>query len=291
MPVNYQPIECKSFLHHFNKKNLPFNWSANPYRGCEHSCPYCFARYTHEYLGYNSGAEFDNKILVKVNAAEILEKELSKKSWKNEPVSLASVCDLYQPAEKKFKITRQVLEVFAKHRTPLYICTKSCLILRDIDLLSEMSKHANIIVSFSITTLDENICKKIEPRASSPAERIDAVKQLSEAGINVGILLMPIFPYLTDSVESLNKTIKTVRDAGAKDLIPGILNLRSSCRDRVFALIKKEFPDLLPKYLNLYNNRVDVPKDYSGKIYKIIGDARKKYGFRGFETLKVKEEP
>ena len=282
MSISYQQIKCKSFLHKISNKFLPFSWGANPYRGCEHSCPYCFARYTHEYLGYNKDAEFDNKIFVKMNAAEILEKELSRKTWKNEPVNLGSVCDPYQPAEKKFEITRQVLKVFAKHRTPLFVGTKSSLILRDIDLLSEMAKTSNLVVNITLTTLDENICSKIEPRASSPKERLDAIRQLSDAGITVGILFMPIFPYLTDKVESINKTMKAVRDAGAKDLIPGVLGLKSSCKDRVLFMIKKEYPKLYSRYLTLYK-KASAPKDYTGRIYRIIEIARKKYNLKKFE--------
>lgn len=282
MSVHYQPVECKSFLHRFNKKSLPFNWGANPYRGCEHSCPYCFARYTHEYLGYNSDTEFDNRILVKVNAADVLDWELSRSRWRRKTVNLGSVCDPYQPAEKKFKVTRQVLEVFAKHKNPLFVGTKSNLILRDTDLLSVMAKRTTLIVYFTITTLDDDIRSKIEPRATSTEERLDAVQQLSDAGVTVGILLMPIFPYLTDDFENINGVVKAVRDAGAKDLVPGVLDLRASCRSRVLSFIKEEFHDLLPKYLALYKTAY-APKDYVWRIYRAVETARRKCGFKKLE--------
>lgn len=289
MPVRYQPIKCKSFLHHFDKKFLPFSWGANPYRGCEHSCPYCFARYTHEYLGYDSNTDFENKIFVKTNAAEILEKELSRPKWKKEPVNLGSVCDPYQPAEKKFRITRQVLEVFVKHKTPLFIGTKSDLIIRDIDILSEMAKRTALMVNFTITTLDENIRRKIEPRAVSTKKRLDAVKQLSNAGVVVGILFMPIFPYLTDDLENINGVMKTISECGAKDIVPGVLDLRASCRKRILSFIEEEFPDLLPKYLDLYE-KAYAPKDYTKKIYKAVETARGKYGLKKFEIPMHKEK-
>jgi len=282
MPAHYQPVKCKSFLHHFNKKFLPFSWGANPYRGCEHSCPYCFARYTHEYLGYDSGTEFDNKILVKVNAAEVLEKELSRPRMKHEAVNLGSVCDPYQPAEQKFEITREVLKIFAKHKNPLFIGTKSNLILRDLDLLSEMAKRTVLLVNFTLTTLDENIRRKIEPRAATTDERLDAVKQLSDTGVAVGILFMPIFPYLTDDSESINGVVKAVSDAGATNMIPGVLDLRASCRNRVLSLIKESFSELLPKYLALYKTAY-APKDYTRKIYRTVEIARRSCGFKKFE--------
>jgi DNA repair photolyase len=267
MSVHYQPVECKSFLHHFNKKFLPFNWGANPYRGCEHSCPYCFARYTHEYL----------------------DKELSRPGWKREAVNLGSVCDPYQPAEKKFRITRKVLEVFAKHKNPLFVGTKSNLILRDLDILSEMATRTILLVNFTITTLDENIRSKIEPRAETTKKRLDAVKQLSDAGVTVGILFMPIFPYLNDDFENINGVVKAVSDAGAKDMIPGVLDLRAACRNRVLSLIKEEFPDLLPKYLALYKTAY-APTDYTGRIYRIVETAQRRCGFKKLEMPVFREK-
>ena len=276
-PVNYKRIECKSLLHSFNKKFLPFKWGINPYRGCEHSCPYCFARYTHEYLGYNTGSDFENKILVKINAAEVLQKEFSRSGWKHEVVNLGSVCDPYQPAERKYEITRQILTVFEKFKNPLFIGTKSDLVLRDIDLLSEIADKTQLRVNFTITTLNEKIRQKIEPRAPSTKKRLDAIKKLTEAGIKVDILFMPIFPYLTDDIKNINSVVKAVSKAGAGYIIPGVLNLRSSCRNRVLSLIKKEFPELIHSYLHLYK-RAYAPKQYTSKIYKIVENARRKYG-------------
>ena len=287
MPAHYQPIECKSFLHHFDKKFLPFSWGANPYRGCEHSCPYCFARYTHEYLGYNSNTDFESRIFVKINAARVLEKELSNPKWKGDSVNLGSVCDPYQPAEKKFEISRQVLEVFAKHKNPLFIGTKSNLILRDLDILSKMAKH--VIVNFTITTLNENIRRKIEPRAPSTEKRFDAIKQLSDAGISVGILFMPIFPYLTDDPGDMDGVVKTAIDCGAKEIIPGVLDLRASCRDRILSFIGKEFPDLLPKYLALYK-KTRAPEEYTEKVYAAVEAARRRHGLKKFEMPAFKEK-
>ena len=285
----YQPVECKSFLHHFDKKFLPFSWGANPYRGCEHSCPYCFARYTHKYLGYNSNKDFDEKIFVKVNASEVLEKELSRTKWKKEAVNLGSICDPYQPAERKFKITRQVLKVFAKHRNPLFIGTKSDLILRDLDILSEMAKDTTLMVNFTITTLDENIRRKIEPRAASTKARLDAVKQLSDAGVTVGILFMPIFPYLTDDSKNINGVVKAITDAGAKNMIPGVLNLKASCRNRILSFMEEEFPKLLPKYLELYK-KAYATKEYRNEIYKMIEVARRKYDLKKFRMPMPKKK-
>jgi len=211
-----------------------------------------------------------------------LEKELSRPGWKQEVINLGSVCDPYQPAEKKFKITQQVLKVFAKHKNPLFIGTKSNLVLRDTDLLSEMAKRAMVHVNFTITTLDENIRRKIEPRAPSTEERLGAVKQLSDAGVMVDILFTPIFPYLTDDFRNINGVVKAVSDAGAGYIIPGVLNLGASCRKRVLSFIREEFPKLLPKYLSLYK-KAYAPKDYTGKIYRTVETARRRWGLKKFE--------
>lgn len=255
---------------------MPFRWGANPYRGCEHSCSYCFARYTHEYLGYNTESDFDNIIHVKMNAPKILEKELLKHRWRMENVNLGSVCDPYQPAEKKYEITRQLLNVFLRCENPVFIGTKSNLVTRDTDILAKMAKKNLVRVNFTITTLDENIRSRIEPRAPSTKKRIDSIKQLTDKSVIVDILFMPIFPYLTDNIENLNGVVKEVREAGARYIVPGILNLKSSCKKRVLDLISHDFPKLYKKYLNIYK-RTYAPKNLSSKIYRVIKIANTKY--------------
>ncbi len=163
------------------------------------------------------------------------------------------------------------------------------MILRDLDLLSDMAKRTALIVYTTITTLDDNIRCKIEPRAATIDERLDAVKQLSDAGVTVGILFMPIFPYLTDDRDSINGVVKAVSDAGAKDMVPGVLDLRASCRNRVLSLIKEEFSELLPKYLALYKTAY-APKDYTGKIYRAVEIARRSCGFKKFKMPALTEK-
>lgn len=276
MPVDYQLIRCKSVLHHFNKRFLPFRWGVNPYRGCEHSCPYCFARYTHKYLGYNTGTDFENTIFVKVNAAQVLAKELSRSRWTRAIVNLGSVCDPYQPAEKRFQITRQLLEAFARHRNPLFVSTKSNLILRDLDLLSRLAQTTLLRVNFTITTLDDHITRIVEPRAPSTSERLTAIQHLAEAGIDVNVLFMPIFPYLTDKPKNIHRVVKAVRDAGAVQLIPGVLYLRTASRTRFLSVLNMQFPELLSKYRTLYK-RSSPSRVYTQKIYRMVAIAQKQY--------------
>ncbi len=284
--VSYKKVKCKSFLHHFNKQFLPFNWGANPYRGCEHSCPYCFARYTHEYLGYNQGGDFDTTILVKVNAAEVLDKELSRKNWRKWLVSIGTVCDPYQPAEKEFRITRSILEVFSNHKNPILLTTKSHLILRDLDLLSEMAKKTSVSVNFTITTLSESVREKTEPRASPTSNRLQAMRHLADAGVSVGALYMPIFPYITDSHQEIEDVVSAIANAGARWIIPGVLHMRSSCRSRVFRLIKQHFPQHFEKYRELYKKSY-APKEFTRPLYRAFGIAYRRNGFRPQAHQKV----
>lgn len=274
--VTYQQVKCKSFLHFFAKSGIGCNWGANPYRGCEHSCPYCFARYTHEYLGYNTGNDFDTRIHVKVNAAEVLDKELSNPRWLGSPVMIGSVCDPYQPAEKEFQITRSLLEVCLKHKNPVYIGTKSNLILRDLDLLSEISKVASVEAGLTITTLNEEIRSKIEPRASPSEKRLEAIQHLTAAGVHVGVLFMPIFPYLTDTESNICGVVSSSKSRGASWLVPGVLHLRSACRPRVLRLIRDEFPNLFTNYLRLYR-KAYAPKDYCAEVYKRVDAAKRRW--------------
>jgi DNA repair photolyase len=173
----------KSIISRNDSPDIPFTASVNPYRGCEHGCIYCFARPTHEYLGFSSGLDFETKILVKHDAPELLRKELQSPRWKPQPIAISGVTDPYQPAERKLGITRQCLEVLAEFRNPVSIVTKNHLVTRDADLLSELALYGAAAVNISVTTLDEKLQRVMEPRASTPARRLEAIRVLSAAGI------------------------------------------------------------------------------------------------------------
>lgn len=188
----------KSLLNKNTSPDVPFTYGLNCYRGCEHGCAYCFARPYHEYLGWSSGLDFETKILVKRRAPELLRQELSSKRWIPEPVAMSGATDCYQPAERHFRLTRRCLEVFAELRHPVFIITKNALVTRDLDLLSELARYRCVAVHVSVTTLDSDLGGKLEPRASRPAARLRAIRELSAAGIPVGVMVAPIIPGLTD---------------------------------------------------------------------------------------------
>jgi len=198
----------------FNRSpDIPFDASLNPYRGCEHGCAYCYARPSHEYLGYSAGLDFETKILVKQRAPELLRKELSAPRWKPQVVAISGVTDAYQPLERKLELTRRCIKAFADFRNPIRIITKNALVTRDLDLFRRLAEHGAISVSISLTTLDPELARRLEPRASAPHERLRAIERLAAAGIPTGVMVAPIIPGLTD--EETPALLEAAAAAGA----------------------------------------------------------------------------
>ena len=197
-----------------NSPDIGFEWSLNPYRGCEHGCAYCYARPFHEYLGFGAGLEFETKIVVKPRMPELLRAELSKPSWKPDFVALSGVTDCYQPAERKFGITRGCLEVMAEFRNPVAIVTKNALVTRDIDLLTELARHRCVVVFLSLTTLDPALRSILEPRTSPPVARLAAIRKLAAAGIPVGVLVAPVIPAVNN--HEIPRLLEAAAEAGAR---------------------------------------------------------------------------
>jgi DNA repair photolyase len=277
--MEHQPIECKTLLHHHDTGYLPYHWDVNIYRGCAHSCPYCFARYSHEYLGYRGPFDFEQRILVKVNAPQVLDRELASPKWRGELVNLSGVSDPYQPAEKQFGLTRQVLEVMLKHRNPTILGTKSDLILRDLDLLSRLSEMTFCCVAVTVTTLDENLRRQLEPFSPPASRRAALLKKLKEAGVKTGLLATPIFPYLTDDQHSLEDLVRTAAECEVDFFVAGVLSLKSSARQRFLPFLKQQFPELYPKYRQLYRGW-SAPREYSRGVYERVRLLQEKYGVK-----------
>jgi DNA repair photolyase len=204
----------ESLLTKNDSPDVGFMYGLNSYRGCEHGCAYCFARPYHEYLGWSSGLDFETKIMVKLRAPELLRKELSAKKWQPQPIAMSGATDCYQPAERQFKLTRACLQVCAELRHPIFIITKNALVTRDIDVLAELAGHNCIAVHVSVTTLDSDLGGKMEPRASRPAARLRAMKDLSSAGVPVGVMVAPVVPGLTD--HEMPAILEAAAAAGAK---------------------------------------------------------------------------
>lgn len=204
---------AKSILSHNDSPDVPFDVSINPYRGCEHGCVYCYARPTHEYLGFSSGIDFETKILVKEKAPELLRAALSSKRYEPKPIAMSGVTDIYQPVERKLRLTRACLEVLAEFRNPAVLITKNALVTRDIDLLSRLAEYRAVQVFLSVTTLDSELCGVLEPRTSRPHRRLEAIRELSARGIPVGVMMAPIIPGLTE--EEIPSILEAAVEAGA----------------------------------------------------------------------------
>lgn len=265
----YEHTQVEKMLHPVNVWFLPFRWGTNTYRGCEHNCTYCNARYTHEYLGLGT-QEFSLRIIVKDNAAEALDKEFSRPKWnKLKTVNLSTVTDPYQPAESIFKITRSVLEVFLKHHNALLLTTKSDLVLRDLDLLTEIGRTGFLNVVITLPTVDESLRKGIEPNAPSVEDRLKTIQQLHEAGIKTGVTAIPLLPHISDDAADVESLVEAVSEAGADYMIVDLLNFRGETRNRFMEFISTNYPELKTEYERLY--RTDYcNKDYSKQVRKQI---------------------
>src|SRR5690348_2182642 len=246
--TQYFEDKTKTIIARNQSPDVGFETSINPYRGCEHGCIYCFARPTHEYLGLSAGLDFESRIMVKPEAPRLLEAELSSPKWKPQLLMISGVTDCYQPIERKLKITRGCLEVLAEFRNPVGIITKNFLVTRDIDLLAELARHNAVHVNISLTTLDTELRKIMEPRTSPPAARLEAVRRLSEAGVRVGILMAPIIPGLTD--HEIPAVLEAAAKAGAKSAGHVTLRLPHAVAPLFEKWLETHFPDRKEKVLN-----------------------------------------
>jgi len=237
----------KTIITHNNSPDIGFEMSLNPYRGCEHGCIYCYARPTHEYLGFSAGLDFESKIMVKTNAPELLRAELERPGWKPQVLVMSGVTDPYQPVEKKLRITRGCLEVLAKFRNPVAIITKNRLVTRDIDLLRELANCNAVAVNISVTSLDPKLQRVLEPRTTSPQGRLDAIEQLRAANIPVGVMVAPIIPGLTD--HEVPKILEACAHAGAQFAGYTIIRLPWAVAPLFEHWLEEHFPDRKEKVL------------------------------------------
>ncbi len=263
--------------------------SVNPYRGCEHGCIYCYARPGHEYLGMSAGLDFETKIFVKHDAPRLLEKELQSRSWKPRTIMLSGVTDCYQPVERSLKLTRACLEVLRDFKNPAAIVTKSHLVTRDIDILSDMARYHCAAVALSITTLDSTLARRMEPRAATPTRRLEAVEALHKAGIPVGIMIGPVLPGLTD--HEVPAILKAAADAGARSAYYTVLRLPHGIKDHFQTWLQEHYPDRAERVLAhvrdmrggklydaTYGTRMRGTGRYAEQIADMMAVFKKRYG-------------
>ena len=287
--TRYYNDTSKSILAGNESPDLAFNYSINPYRGCEHGCIYCYARPSHEYLGFSAGLDFETRIMVKRDAAKLLEKEFSKKSWVPQSVMFSGNTDCYQQAERKLGITRECLEVFLKFRNPAGMITKNALILRDLDLLKQLAELHLVTAAISITTLNRELSRKMEPRTSVPAQRLETIEKLSNAGIHTGVIVAPVIPGLTDS--EIPGILKAAAQSGAKFAAKTILRLPYSVKELFINWLNTNYPGKSQKVINRikdvrggkltnpeFGKRMSGEGEYAEHIHRLFRISCTKYG-------------
>jgi len=268
-------IACKSAINRVT--GMPFAWSLNPYRGCRHACVYCYARPTHEFLGLNGAQDFEEIIFAKVNAPQIVRQELARRSWQGESVAIGTATDPYQQAETRYRLTRGILEAFRDFRNPLTITTKSPLVLRDLDLLADLARSAQVSVQLTVTTMDERLWRILEPTTPKPWKRIEALRILRERGIRAGIFLSPLLPGLTDDSAHIEAVIAAAAGAGADFVWGGTLRLADGVREFYLDVLQREFPNLVAGYERIYRGAY-VATEYRDRVHARLDALRQRYG-------------
>lgn len=294
--TQFLPDASKSVISTNTSPDVGFDASINPYRGCEHGCAYCYARPTHEYLGFSAGLDFETKIMVKHDAPELLRRDLSKRSWTPRLIAMSGVTDCYQPIERKLRLTRRCLEVLADFRNPVAIVTKNALVTRDSDVLGDLARHRAAAVVLSITTLDADLCGDLEPRTSRPARRLAAIAALAQAGVPVGVNVAPVIPGLNDS--EIPRIVQAAADAGATfaGLVP--LRLPYAVAPLFEAWLDQHRPGMKEKVLNRirevrggklndpnFGSRMDGQGPFADQIHALFRMACTRAGLTGWPEL------
>jgi DNA repair photolyase len=245
---------------------LPFEWTINPYRGCSHACRYCFARNTHTYLDLGAGLDFDTKIVVKVNAPSLLQKELAARSWRGQPVAMGTNVDCYQRAEGRYRLMPGILTALTAAANPFSILTKGSLILRDLPLLERAAAVTDVSTAVSVGFVDPALWRDVEPGTPSPRARLEVCRTLNAAGIRCGVLMAPILPHLTDSPAQLAATVNAAATAHATFLSPIVLHLRPGARDWFMSWLESSHPELVATYRRMYGRSAYAPKSYQDDV-------------------------
>ena len=261
--VRFHEVLAKSALNRVpGQSAMPFGWTINPYRGCSHACFYCYARSTHRYLDLDAGKDFDNEIIVKVNVAEVLTRELAKRTWAHEPVALGTNTDPYQRAEGRYRLMPGVIAALASSGTPFSILTKGTLLRRDLPLLAEASQHVPVDLAMSIAVHDDELQQSVEPGTPSTRARLDTVRAARELGLECSVFMMPILPFLTDTRDHLRRALGDIRDAGASTVLYTALHLRPGAREWYFEWLEREHPELVSRYRDMYSKSSYAPQEY-----------------------------
>lgn len=265
---------------------MPYGWDLNVYKGCQHGCRYCYALYTHQHY---ENQNFYADIHVKTNIVDLLESELKKASWNRDIINIGGVTDCYQAAEKKYELMPEILKLLIKYKTPAIISTKSVLAMRDYDLIEELSGITYVNIAASVTTMDEDLRKGLEPFCAPSQERFEMLKAFSETNASVGLHLMPIIPYLTDSMENQRQLLAAGKEAKVDYVLPGMMYLRGVTRPYFMTFVKDHYPEAYQKLSALYT-RGGAGKPYKTAFYENFNNLRESYGLSNSYSKAIKEK-
>ena len=278
--VSYRELETKRWIGRCDSERAPFRWTINPYRGCEYGCKYCYARYTHEFMELSPGIDFETQIFSKQWKASAFASELARVP-RGAAIALGTATDPYQPAERRYGITRKMLEIVAQdYGRRLYIATKSDLVQRDLDLLTEISKRNRVIVTMTVTTVDEALARLLEPKAPRPELRLRAIAALARAGVRTSVSMSPILPGLNDTPDAMERVAKAASDAGATGFWAGVVFLKPCSYGVMIPFLKERFPELATLYERSFRNSSQIYGAYPEMIRRRVEELRNRYGLR-----------
>jgi DNA repair photolyase len=277
--ATYQEVRCRSALN--RAKGMPFKWTLNPYRGCTHACHYCYARRYHAQFELGAGDDFASVILIKINFAEALSRELARPGWTREQVAIGTATDPYQPIEGEYRLTRRVLETLSTAATPIGLVTKGPMVVRDIDVLQALSAQAECGVYLSVPSVDDHAWRRLEPGTAHPFKRLQAVRRLVDAGISASVLMAPLLPGITTSKAAIEATVRAIADHGATAVGANVVRLDDGTRQHFLRVLSAEYPHLSEGYERLFaNGGTRVPKEYAAAVEQRVRDAMTMAGIR-----------
>ena len=288
MRAEYREEPCKSALNRV--KGMMFDWSLNPYMGCVHRCTFCYVRAFELRADRPSDDRYGRSIRVKVNVVEVLRRELARPSWEHETVAIGAATDPYQPAEGHYRLTRGCLEALADAHNPFSLITRGPMIVRDVDVLAEASRRANIAVTFSIPTLDDDVWRKTEPSTAHPRQRLRALKTLVDAGVRASVGMAPILPGISSSPSQLRDVIRAAREAGACGVWANLLFLRPGTREHFLECLARDWPEELDRYERLYRRRAYLGAAETKPLRERVDALAKEYGIRDRRSIRLEPE-
>lgn len=289
MRVAYREEPCRAALNRV--EGMPFRWSLNPYMGCVHRCTFCYVRAFELRADRPADARYGTSIRVKVNIADVLRRELARPSWRGEGIAIGAATDPYQPAEGRFRLTRACLEALAAAANPFGLITRGPLIVRDLDVLADAARRADVSVTFSVPTLDREVWRATEPGTAPPRQRLRALERLVEAGIRASVGMAPILPGISDRPDQLAAVVRAAREAGACGIWPGVLHLKPGTREHFLESLAREWPELLPEYERLYGGRAYLAHADTAEIRAAVRGLAREHGIRDRRRVRLTPPP